>query len=604
MISSQQILPIRFYDNLFDQDRFNKFRSQDVYSLLNYSGNELPNFQVKRNRSLNAPSKFFLRNVCNDIKLNYYKIIPENIFANDDSFRNYFGNLPQVGVLQISPAAGVILDIAKIECEKLATYNYGSNYEYGHPHEWPKFSFSVIPGRYNLKITVDRFFISPGSSVIAKIHDGDNTGAVIGAFDSAGVFIFNTNVVNNAITIEFENFVLNEDQFTISELQAEIYPLDANQYTDDYDLDYTNLKTFESDDYGYITYCGGDFNIKPGDYYYIIECGNEMYFSEVFSIKSLKELQDFYKITWWNECDLDNQIIYDSSLLQCVFKNVLYIDAALFKPEYETTIESTTDGENTIIPTFKKWQKSLTLEIVKANEFLADALSGIFLHDNVYIKDPLNKNQLVQSSEYKILNTVSDIEPSLSDSFQKVNLKFFLAEFVAKANCCDEFETFNCDSVYTYKASTDDNVADYYIIQNSPPNASDGLFRYIDDTRVNVKPNEYVYFIDQTKFFRYVFSGGVWSINYAAPIILNISDFSTYWEINMNVVPGLSAKVMYSVNGGSYITDGFIRAKEDGTADYKFNKFKVDGATDVKFKFEMRTGSGCSYGDSNIYDQV
>src|SRR5688572_3999849 len=98
MRKSSPILPIAFYDDLFDQQRFNSHSANADQLELVYPFNALPHFQLRRTKALTACTKFYLRNVITDLSANYgfYKQVPEpaSIFSTYAA-ENFFGGLPQ-----------------------------------------------------------------------------------------------------------------------------------------------------------------------------------------------------------------------------------------------------------------------------------------------------------------------------------------------------------------------------------------------------------------------------------------------------------------------------------------------------------------------------
>ncbi len=59
----------------------------------------------------------------------------------------------------------------------------------------------------------------------------------------------------------------------------------------------------------------------------------------------------YLKIEYWNSVD------YGYVLYQDGFKNRIYLDVELERPDYNVTIESDVNGDNQEIPKFRKWEK-------------------------------------------------------------------------------------------------------------------------------------------------------------------------------------------------------------------------------------------------------
>ena len=61
------------------------------------------------------------------------------------------------------------------------------------------------------------------------------------------------------------------------------------------------------------------------------------------------------KIEYWNTCDFAD-ILYQTN-----WKQRLYIDTEISRPEYPIEIETNKDGEGNDIPEFQRWQKGINL---------------------------------------------------------------------------------------------------------------------------------------------------------------------------------------------------------------------------------------------------
>lgn len=451
MIKSEPILPLRFYNDIFDQDRFNKFHDRSFDTPLVYPTSQLPSFQFVGSASLVYPDNFVLKKVCNEDY--HYKIIPENVsnfepistmdyfggfnFAADTSIGKVFGP-PAIYNDGVNPPIGVpVSPVVTFSCGKIVGGDITNYTPTSPPPPWTQLSVPVTNGyRHNVKIIVEKL-VNVSTAFSIKIYMGSQSGTLIGIITKPGVY--NTDFTANAsnIVIVFTGYTA-ADAYSVSYLQVTKHPL-ISLGTGDLSIVPTKLKMFELENgKKVIAYCENNqsYNVDPGDYYYVVTNGLETFFSEVFTIKTLRELEAYYILSWWNSCDL-GQIIYDETTLLCGFKNLIYLNAALFKPEYNTTTENLTNGENTLVPVFKKWQKYRTLDIVKTPEFLVDSLSGIFLHDNILLEEPLNREQVNRSSEFTVSEVISDITPVLEDGYQRVNLKMMLSENYVKSGCCE-----------------------------------------------------------------------------------------------------------------------------------------------------------------------
>lgn len=106
-----------------------------------------------------------------------------------------------------------------------------------------------------------------------------------------------------------------------------------------------NIQIKTIGDYDYLVY-PSNFPFAPsfenGQYYARIIAGTKMWFSEVFTV--VNDIQPYLKIEWWDLEDFRmdaGAIVYKNP----TFKNVLYLDATIAKPEYPFEEEGETrDG--------------------------------------------------------------------------------------------------------------------------------------------------------------------------------------------------------------------------------------------------------------------
>lgn len=455
MTISDKILPIRFYDDLFDQNRFNKTCHETCQFDLVYPSSKLPHFQLTRDAIFPVPSSMFLRNVCNDIDNNYYKEIPEGAdsFCNEELVKSFYTfktgedirTIPFEVPLQTTiPLANYLVELFDIDCcaFKMLSANIPNNVTLSYiPLTNPVIfiPISSATDKYHFKIIVDKLC---GTSTI-DIYNGS---ILLGTISAAGSydFYFTSQATNIQV---IPNNISYGDCMEISYMQATRLRFDT-LLTDDVALDpadisVINLKTGQD----ILVYCSPTSftsNIKSGHYYYVIKSGGDFYFSEVFKIVSLKEIEQLYKLTWNHDCDFNNSVLYSSDTISCTFENILYLDAGLIKPEYDTTEESEINGQGDANVRFKRWQKNISLEIGKSPQFLTDALSAVFLHKNISVLEPLNYHQDVQNNLFSVLKVTSDISDILMDCYQTIKLKLLLEDKITDTACCSLAEIIDC----------------------------------------------------------------------------------------------------------------------------------------------------------------
>jgi hypothetical protein len=84
------------------------------------------------------------------------------------------------------------------------------------------------------------------------------------------------------------------------------------------------------------------------------------------------------KIEYWNSYDILG-VHYEGD-----YKNSFWLNIEVKKPEYIVTREATENSESELINQFLKWEKQYKFDLF-CREPLADAISTITLHDNVYV---------------------------------------------------------------------------------------------------------------------------------------------------------------------------------------------------------------------------
>lgn len=466
MVISDKILPIRFYSDLYDQNRFSKNCHDSCQLDLVYPASGLPHFQIKRDSIFAGPSKMFLRNVCNDIDNNYYKEIPEGAdsFCSEVLSESFYSQLfpMEVALETTIPAANYLVDLFTIDCCKLKMISANIPNNATVSYITLSLPSIVIPiasssDNYKFKIIIDKLV---GTSTI-KVYNGANP---IDIITSAGAYEYEFTSAATNITIYFDTISYG-DYLEISYMQATRMMFDS-LLTNDVNLNPSDISvvnlTNGTDILSYCTSRPYTNNINSGYYYYVVKSANSFYFSEVFKIVSLREIQNYFKITWYDDCDFNSSVLYSTDSIPCNFRNILYLDAGLFKPEYDTSTESEVNGQGDLVTRFKKWQKNISLEIGKSPEFLTDALSAIFLHDNVSVLQPVNWKQDVQSNEFEVLKVTNDIGDVVDSCYQKVVLKLLLDDIITDTACCNQAEIISCDPCTISCALDAEGCTSYY----------------------------------------------------------------------------------------------------------------------------------------------
>lgn len=138
------------------------------------------------------------------------------------------------------------------------------------------------------------------------------------------------------------------------------------------------------DGYDYLIYAGlfpFTASFENGQYYAVLVSGERTWYSEVFTV--VNDIAPYLKIVWWDNEDFvmdAGRIVYRNPN----FKNVLYLDAQIAKPEYVFEEE----GENRdgyFFPTKQISEKRYRFAFL-ASEYLLDVMRFIRMADFAYIE--------------------------------------------------------------------------------------------------------------------------------------------------------------------------------------------------------------------------
>lgn len=142
------------------------------------------------------------------------------------------------------------------------------------------------------------------------------------------------------------------------------------------------VKSFASLGYDVIVY-GGQTPVftqfANGQYYAAISDGTEMWYSEIFTV--VNDIEPYLKITWWDNDDftMDAGTIVYKYAGGTQFRNVLYLQADIAKPEYPFEEEGETrDGY--FFPTKQISEKRYRFNFL-ASEYLLDVMRFIRMAD-------------------------------------------------------------------------------------------------------------------------------------------------------------------------------------------------------------------------------
>lgn len=616
MIISDKILPIRFYDNLYDQNRFSKNCHETCQFDLVYPAHKLPNFQFRRDAIFALPSKMYLRNICTDQLYDYYHEIQEGVdsFCNEslcDSFYRQSFPIKEItgytmeGTPIYGPNDGLLLDCCKLKGGTLSGAYALSDIVVTLP--------TSSPLKRKVKIIVDKFVSTAGFSI--KLY---NNSILFATITAAGIYEFEfTDAGTGEFTIKFPSYVIG-DYFEISYLQTTVNYFET-LLSQDIELSANDISvTNMIDQTDILTYCSPNSytsNIPNGKYYYVVKSGSNIYFSEVFKIVSLKEIQDYFKITWYDDCDFNSNVIYKTDTTGCQFKNVLYLDSTLLKPEYDTQEESEVNGQGDLSVRFKKWQKNISLEIAKSPSFLTDALSAIFLHENITILEPLNYLQDTQSNEFEVLKITNDIGDVFESCYQRVGLKLLLEDKITDTKCCNTAEIVSCDPCDFNAALDIEGCTSYYVTVvdgylNWYATGASGVPRYsftLRDCQGNVvNPRSTDIICYNGSYYTMSWYSGLddygntiqfWYYTQEYPTIA-IAWVFTNVAVSGYVFPNTWAKIYRRINGGSWVYVDNVQADSNGYYYYLDSPYLFSEVEITKVEYQVFNGTvNCNFGE-------
>jgi hypothetical protein len=122
-------------------------------------------------------------------------------------------------------------------------------------------------------------------------------------------------------------------------------------------------------------------NFEDGQYYAVMSDGTEIWYSEIFTV--VNNIKPYLKITWW---DMENFVMDAGTIVykNPAFKNVLYLQADIAKPEYPFEEEGETrDGY--FFPIKQISEKHYRFSFL-ASEYLLDVMRFIRMADYARIE--------------------------------------------------------------------------------------------------------------------------------------------------------------------------------------------------------------------------
>lgn len=508
MIKSTPLTPFRWYDDFYEQDRFSRECAEICpFKLISPNTKLLP-FLFKRPASGDLVDTWILRKACDKPLV---ELIPSNESAFVNSNSSYWNR-----------ADWTVEDGHAVP-------------DYDLPGSIGKNGILTIGKTYTIHFDITKYC---GTEIGFSLTAG---GVDFGDFYDVGHYEFTFTAVN--ANFKFE---------TLGSAEPEIIWLDNVQVyeefevsDDDVELDATYLKLFNAGDEDYIMYVGTPLSCLPcGDYYSIIKTGDSFFYSEVITlINFIEDKSPYVKLTWRNECDIDDTIYSVQGYGAINYENIMWIDGPITTAEYPFLEEGTQNGNGDSKIDFQKWEKQRTLIVPKAPEFISDAITAMRLHDTIEFTEAIRKNQIYNSSPVAIEKSETDLEYIFNDCAANLNVKMTLARKVVDTSCCNNIDPY-ADCITCTVSVSDINVLDTddgTALLIGYPDYDDGIYTYNGLTWVlDPNQNKYVCTEGETRMWK-KFSGGVGWIE--IPLITEVVQDGTEFTITGYGIPNTYIKV-------------------------------------------------------------
>lgn len=274
----------------------------------------------------------------------------------------------------------------------------------------------------------------------------------------------------------------------------------------------------------------------------------------------------YLKIEYWNTTDLGDVLYQDG------YKNRLYLDVEVERPDYNTTIESDLNGDNEELPRFKKWEKVYKFECWMQEDLL-DAFTFMQLHDNIEITlqtgDTIYVDQLRVEYEWEEAGCLADVTVSFTEDYVVAGT---CNENMNKDCLCEDYSTLtgiieDSDAKYTDPVGEGVvNGTDYLVWSNSTSQKYEGVCYIYNDQQggwVDLQYNSLGKCIQDAVSGNYfTFDGDYWQLM-PGYIISLTSPGANIIHLHGWCPDGTFATVYYTVgattyNGGTFTSDEII----------------------------------------------
>jgi hypothetical protein len=257
-------------------------------------------------------------------------------------------------------------------------------------------------------------------------------------------------------------------------------------------------------------------------------------------------MANYLSISWWNDHDLGD-IVYQNG-----FKNKIYLDVEVEKPEYNTTIESDLNGDAVEIAKFRKWEKVYRFE-AWMQEDLVDAFTLMQIHDNIEVT--LQSGDVIQVAKHGLR-----CEPAWEEIGCLAKCVVSFAENYIVAGNCDENLYFGCRcsdpgtiigirpvaSLSSLSPSSGDYAIGYTVENIADKNYTGSLYQYIGSWNTVVNPEQYSCYYNEEDLTNWIWDGQYWHLY--PGYIDNITNAGADITVTGWVLPGAFVTVYMDVN--------------------------------------------------------
>lgn len=137
-------------------------------------------------------------------------------------------------------------------------------------------------------------------------------------------------------------------------------------------------------------------------------------------------MANYIKLEWWDTCDIGGIYYQDG------FKNTVFLDTDIGRPDYNVLIEEQENGEGVPIMDYGRVQKIPQIQCY-VPEYLADALSLLPLHSNVR----MTYTNGLYAGLVRNVSVNVEWDSENNDCMALVTISFQQDDQVVKTNCCD-----------------------------------------------------------------------------------------------------------------------------------------------------------------------